>query len=179
MLVVCLLLGGCDSWLEMNNEENNITRITENVDFVAVGATCNHYPAGSGEFADRENYTIELLGKEVGTLTDAMILDLIAPKGVTSPVGTYQVGNIGSYLALPRYDVTNVSTGQVYYGGSFYGRAVEGYIQDYFAFLTSGVVTIAHDPASNAYTITVDARSGDYTIKVSYVGVMTIGKAAE
>ncbi len=175
-LLTTIFIGGCDSLLEEEESDNNITNITENVDFVAVSATCAHYPAGSREYTDRENYTIELLGTEVGSMRDAMILDLINPKGTPSPVGTYEVANIGSFLALPRYDVTDLATGQTFYGGSFYGRAVDGYIGDYFAFLTSGTVIIAHNPESNTYTITVDARSGDYTIRVAFEGPMTITK---
>lgn len=175
-LVASMLLGGCDGLLDAGDDYNDTTRITENVDFVAVSATCNYYPAGSREYTDRENYTIELLGNKTGSMMDAMTLDLINPKGTTSPIGTYEVGNIGSYLALPRYNVTDLATGQTYFGGSFYGRAVDGYIQDYYAFLTSGTVTIAHNDATDTYTITVDARSGNYTIRVAFEGPMTITK---
>lgn len=175
-LIATMLLGGCDSLLDAGDDYNDTTRITENVDFVAVSATCAHYPAGSREYTDRENYTIELLGNKSGSMRDAMILDLINPKGTPSPVGTYEVANIGSFLALPRYNVTDTTTGQTFFGGSFYGRAVDGYIGDYFAFLTSGTVIIAHNPESNTYTITVDARSGDYTIRVAFEGPMTITK---
>lgn len=174
-LVATILLGGCNSLLDAGDDYNDITCITENVDFVAISATCTHYPAGSREYTDRENFSIELLGKEKGSTRDAMILDLIAPEGTPSPVGTYEVGNIGPFLALPRYNVTDLATGQTHFGGSFYGRAVEGYIQDYYAFLTSGTVTIAKE--NDNYVITVDAHSGAYTIRVAYEGPMTITKS--
>ena len=77
-LVAAILLGGCDSLLDAGDDYNDITCITENIDFVAISAICTHYPAGSREYTDRENFSIELLGKEKGSTRDAMILDRLA-----------------------------------------------------------------------------------------------------
>ncbi|MBO7301046.1 MAG: hypothetical protein J6U53_06580 [Tidjanibacter sp.] len=174
MLTASLLLGGCDWLLDVGEEEDPLTRITADVDFVATSATYKYFPAGSQAFTDGENFTIEMLGDADGIKRDAMILDLVAPKDTALPVGTFKVDLIGDYLAMPRYEVRDENYQTLYSGGSFYGKAVSGSIRDYFAFLTGGSVTIAHDPESDTYSISVDANSGEYSIKVTYNGKMTL-----
>ena len=179
LLATSLLLGGCDWLLDVGEEEDPLTRITADVEFVATSATYKHFPAGSREFTDGENFTIELLGEVAGIERDAMILDLVAPKDTALPVGTFKVDLIGDYLAMPRYEVRDEHYQPLYSGGSFYGRAVSGTIKDYFAFLTGGSVTISHNPETDIYSISVDAVSGKYAIKVTYNGTMTLVGASQ
>ena len=173
VLLVALMgsTSGCDRLLETDPAENNITHLTQNVDFDAKSALCKHFAGEESMFPERENYVIELLGSE-GSVRDAMILDLLAPKGHTTPVGIYTVGSKGDYLALPKYDLVDGTTGIIYMGGSYYGRAVDGYIKDYFGFLTEGSVTI-EAMEEGGYSVVVDAKSSDYTIDVHYEGEMT------
>ncbi len=174
MLAGALLFGGCDWLLDVGEEEDPLTRISADVEFVATSATYKHFPAGSQEFTEGENFSIELLGNVEGMERDAMILDLVAPKDTALPVGIFKVDLIGDYLALPRYEVRDEHYQPIYSGGSFYGRAVSGTIKDYFAFLTGGSVIISHNPENNTYAISVDALSGKYSIKVTYNGTMTL-----
>lgn len=173
MLLVALMgvASGCDGLLESDPAENNITNISQDVDFEAKSATYKHFSGENSYYPQRENFVIELLGSE-GSVRDAMILDLLTPKGQTTPVGRYIVGSKGDYLALPKYDVLDSTTGLLYMGGSYYGRAVGGYIKDYFGFLTEGEVNICA-LADGGYSVVVDGKSGNYTIKVRYEGEIT------
>lgn len=173
LLALAVAMSSCDGLLESDPTDNNITLLTQNVDFEAHSATCKHFPGANINYPERENYVIELLGKDGGSIRDAMILDLLTPKGQTTPVGRFVVGKASDYMALSRYDVIDGATGMSYMGGSYYGRAVEGYIKDYYGFLTEGEVNICALP-EGGYSVVVDAKSSDYTIKVRYEGVMEI-----
>ncbi len=169
--VVMLPLSGCNEWLEKNYQDNNITRLHDDVDFVATSASFRHLTGAYAEFKERENFFIELLGDPTGATRDAMILDLVAPKGATTPEGTYTVGFVGDYVALSRYDVVDENSGMVFFGGSYYGQAVNGIIKDYYGFLTTGTVVVTRvGEEGNNYTVRVAAYSGDYSVSVTFDG---------
>ena len=177
LVTLACVASGCDSWLDPDPTDNNITLITQNVDFEAQSATCKRFSGALINFPERENFVIELLGKE-GSVRDAMILDLLAPKGAELPVGKFPVGQAGEYMALSRYDIMDSATGLFYMGGSYYGRVTDGFIKDYYGFLTEGEVNITLSE-EGIYTIVVDAKSSNYTIKVRYEGEMTIIRPEE
>ena len=177
LVALACVASGCDSWLEPDPTDNNITLITQNVDFEAQSATCKRFSGALINFPERENFVIELLGKE-GSVRDAMILDLLTPKGAELPVGKFPVGQADEYMALSRYDIMDSATGLFYMGGSYYGRVTDGFIKDYYGFLTEGEVNITLSE-EGIYTIVVDAKSSNYTIKVRYEGEMTIIRPEE
>ena len=47
-----------------------------------------------------------------------------------------------------------------------------------YALLESGTITIMGDDMSMFYTVTVDAKSGDFSVKVSYTGMMFSASSA-
>ena len=113
-----------------------------------------------------------------------MILDLLAPSGTTTPVGTFTVGYSGNYIALSRYDVKDEISGLFYTGGCFYGEARDNFMTNYFGFLTEGEVVITLTEEGE-YRVEVDAKSVVPTIKMTYTGEITFkqadseGKASE
>lgn len=167
-----LLMAGCDWLLETDPVENDISHLTKDVEMVAVSATIKHFSGVYAEYPERENFIIELLGTPHGDVTEAMILDLLAPKGSPSAAGTYEVSSKGEYIALPRYAVVDEQTGFIYYGGCYYGQAVKGIIKDYFGFLTEGEVRVA-ELEDGSYHIEVTAKSGNNTVSVTYDGTPT------
>lgn len=172
MALVALLTVGCDWLLEVNPADNNISRLTQDVEFTATSAACQHFTGVYADYPNRENFHIELLGDPQGDARDAMILDLLTPEGQTTPVGVFTVGTEGECIALSRYDVVDENTGIIYNGGCFYGRAIGGYIKDYFGFLTEGEVRITCSE-EGVYDIEVTAKSGTYSVSVVYNGVFT------
>lgn len=47
-----------------------------------------------------------------------------------------------------------------------------------YALLESGTITIMGDDMSMFYSVTVDAKSGDYSVKVDYTGMMFSASSA-
>lgn len=177
-MIVALCVSACDGWLDVETPENKISYLTEDVNFTAESVIFKRYEGIYANYPEHANYFMELHGpkRDDGTM-DAMILDLLVPKDNISPVGEYAVGYAGKYVALSHFEVYDPMTGFQYYGGCYYGLARDGYIGDYYGFLTEGKVTISE--LEGNYYVTVDAKSEEYNVYVHYQGPLELTESEE
>lgn len=167
-----LSMTACDSFLEVEQPEDKVSYLTKDVNFAATSIICKHFTELYMQYPYHENYFIELLGDEVDGVRDVMILDLLVPEDNPVLEAEYKVGYDGKFVALSKYDVFDPTTGFQYMGGCYYGRAVDGYIRDYYGFLTEGTVRITS--LDGVYHIDVNAMSLEHEIKVQYSGPLTV-----
>lgn len=183
-LLIMVGLCGCNKWLSENEPQQEVSVLTEDVEFVAQSVTAHRNSGIYAEYKGMENFFFEFVGEQRGGVCDVMILDLLAPSGTTTPVGTFTVGYSGNYIALSRYDVKDEISGLFYTGGCFYGEARDNFMTNYFGFLTEGEVVITLTEEGE-YRVEVDAKSVVPTIKMTYTGEITFkqadseGKASE
>lgn len=163
---------GCDSWFDVDMPEDKVSYLEEDVYFVATSVICKHFTNVYAQYPDHENYFIELLGEDNGGVRDVMILDLLVPAKNPILEHEYLVGYKGEFIALSKYDVYDPYTGIQYMGGCYYARAKDGLISDYYGFLTEGSVLIY--TIEDKYHISVNAKSLDHNVKVSYSGPLTV-----
>ena len=174
-LAVALTMGGCDVWLDVEQEQVPISNLTKDVDFVATNIICKRYNSIYAAYPNCDNFSIQLTSDEVEGEREVVILDLLVPKGTEKPDAEYIVGYGGEgikYVALSKYDVYDIHTGVQYMGGSYYGVAKNGSIDDYYGFFTEGRVQIY--AIEGTYHIIVDAKSEDRTVKMTYSGPLPI-----
>lgn len=178
-IVAALSFSACDSWLDVDEPEDIVSSLTKSVNFTAKNVVCKHFEAIYADYPTHDSFIFELTSDLVGARRDAIILDLLVPKGTEDFVGEYTVGYEGDYIALSKFNIYDPTTGIHYTAGSYYGMALNGYITDYYGFLTEGVVTITRTneetaEAANIYTIEVDAKSLAHTVKMTYTGPIEV-----
>lgn len=171
-IVVALSTIACDGLLDMDDPEQDVSTLTEDVNFVAESVICKRFDNVYADFYRYDNYFFEMVGEDKNGVKDVMILDLLVPDGTSSPVGEYKVGFVGNYIALAKLDLFDPNTGMLYYGGCYYGRADGGVVNEYYGFLTEGKVTISS--LEDEYFITVDAKSEEHNVYVYYHGPLNV-----
>lgn len=169
LLFATVGLWSCDSLLGEEESGSGLSSLTKDAEFVATSAVAQHHPDSSVNNELRENFLLEFVGAEQAGVCDVLILDLLAPDGAESLVGEYVVGYEGDFVALSRYDSKDPNTGLLYSGGSLYAEAKNGYLTDYFGYLTKGTITI-QQLEDGTYNVAVDAKSVYHTIKMTYTG---------
>lgn len=162
----------CSEWLEEPEVEVEISRLDRDAEFVATNVICKRFEGVYASYPKGVNYFFELTNEAVDGLQQVMILDLVAPEGSTSFDGEYIVGYEGKYIALSRFDVFDPNTGLQYMGGTYYATAKNGFITDYYGFLTEGKVLIY--TIEGVTHIVVDGKSLDRTVKVKYEGEVEV-----
>lgn len=166
-------LSACDSLLDVENYEQEISTLTENVNFKADEAICKRFEDIYINYPNYANYFFELTGpKDENGEQEVMVLDLMLPKLKLSPEGEYKVGYSGDYIALSKFDVVDSVSGMFYTGGCCYGKAKNGIISDYYGYLTEGRVLISS--VDGEYYVTVEAKSEEHNIWVQYIGPLEI-----
>ncbi|MBO5662207.1 MAG: hypothetical protein J6R93_07040 [Tidjanibacter sp.] len=171
--MVMALNVGCDLLLDVDNYEQPLSTLTADVNFTASEQpVIRQFDVLYPDFRNHQSFVVELIGPEVDGKRDAVVLDLLAPKTTLSIEGEYTVGFTGDYIALPRLDLINNATGMMQYGGSYYGKAMDGVIGDYYGFLTEGKVMVSS--LDGEYFITVDAKSEEHNIWAYYHGPVEI-----
>lgn len=166
-------LGACDDFLNVENYEQEISTLTENVNFKADKAICKRFEDIYANYPKHTNYFFELTGpKDEKGEQDVMILDLMLPEIKVGLEGEYKVGYTGDYIALSKFDVIDSASGMMYTGGCCYGKAKNGYISDYYGYLTEGRVLISS--VDGNYYVTVEAKSEEHTVWVQYIGPLEI-----
>lgn len=171
-LIVALGVSSCEGWLDVENYQEPVSTLTKDVNFVAESVICKRFDNIYLNYRDYDNFSIELTSKDNNGEKEVMILDLLLPDGTASPEGEYQVGYAGKYIALSKFDLIDPATGFQYWGGSYYGVAKDGYIGDYYGFLTEGKVSVS--TLEGQYYITVDAKSEAHNVYVYYHGPLDI-----
>ena len=173
VVMMALGLSACEGWLDVEEMEQPISTLTENVNFTAEKVLCKRYDNIYADYYRYDNFFLELTTtpNEDGE-QQVMILDLLLPDGTATPEGEYQVGYVGNYIALSRLELFDPGSGMLYMGGSYYGTAREGFVTDYYGFLTEGKVIISS--LDGEYYVTVDAKSKEHKVYVYYHGPMEI-----
>lgn len=169
---LALSMTACDSFLDVEQPEEKVSYLTQDVNFTATSIICKHFTELYMQYPHCENYYIEMVGDEVEGVREVMILDLLVPEDNPVLEAEFKVGYDGKFVALSKYDVFDPVTGFQYMGGCYYGKAVDGYIRDYYGFLTEGTVRISS--LDGVYNIDVNAKSLDHEIKVLYSGPLTV-----
>lgn len=145
--------------------------ITEDVDTTLGVMTSAFYsnwgeiPAGSG----LDQATVMIGDYES---MEQLYLDVWFPHG--EPIsGTYSINNTNEARTAIAGRITTTLN------PSFYAVLDDVTMEfDRYALLESGTLTIAGDDVSKFYTVTVDARSGDFSVKVSFSGMMFAASSA-
>lgn len=148
--------------------EEVYSTLTSNVSFTAEEAHMDNYGSywddyGMSSLFGHEDFYIELYGPYVGEDYEWMVLELLAPAGATSPEGTYTVGYSGNHIALSSVYVDCGNEDDSFYAGCCYGFGETDY-----ADFESGTVTVTK--SGSGYNVTVDAKCGAHTIKMTYTG---------
>lgn len=87
--------------------------------------------------------------------------------------GTYAINNTNEARTAIAGRITSTLN------PSFYAVLNEQTMEfEQYALLESGTITISGDDMTMFYTVTVDAKSGDYSVKVSYSGMMFAASSA-
>lgn len=171
-LMMALSVSACDEWLDVEDMEQPISTLTQDVNFTAEKVICKRFDNIYADFHRQDNFFLEMTATREDGQQDVMILDLLLPDGKATPEGEYKVGYAGNYIALSKMDLYDPGSGMMYMGGSYYGTAKEGYITDYYGFLTEGKVIISS--LEGEYFVTVDAMSEEHKIYVYYHGPLEI-----
>lgn len=179
-LVATLTMVSCDEWLSIDDQPQDvISTLSKDVDFEATNVICKHFEKIYGNYPNHDCFIFELTSDENNYQRDALILNLLVPHGTQTFVGEYAVGYDGDYIALSRFNIYDANSGVEYLTGSFYGRAIHGYIGDYYGFLTEGKVTITPESEEGEYSIDVDAKSLERTVRTRYTGKVEIATSAD
>lgn len=146
-------------------EGNPSATITGDVDTTLGGMTSAFYsnwgetPAGSG----LDQATVMLSDYES---MRQLYIDVWFPHGEAIS-GTYAINNTNEARTAIAGRITSTLN------PSFYAVLNEQTMEfEQYALLESGTITISGDDMTMFYTVTVDAKSGDYSVKVSYSGMM-------
>lgn len=150
---------------------NPSATITEDVDTTLGGMTSAFYsnwgetPEGSG----LDQATVMLSDYES---MKQLYLDVWFPHGEAIS-GTYEINNTNQARTAIAGRITSTLN------PSFYALLNEETMEfEQYALLESGTITIMGDDMSMFYTVTVDAKSGDFSVKVSYTGMMFSASSA-
>lgn len=150
---------------------NPSATITEDVETTLGGMTSAFYsnwgetPEGSG----LDQATVMLSDYES---MKQLYIDVWFPHG-EAIAGTYEINNTNQARTAIAGRITSTLN------PSFYAVLNAETLEfEQYALLESGTITISGDDMTMFYTVTVDAKSGDYSVKVDYTGMMFSASSA-